>query len=66
VIYSRRRLREVLDEISEWNLDRRRQYIADIEKEFGSKSAQQLKDGLTELWKRKKHECISCDRPGHS
>jgi len=53
VIYSRRRLREVLDEISEWSLERRRQFITDIEKAFDAKSAQQLKDGLIDLWKRK-------------
>lgn len=53
MIYSRRRLREVLEEISEWSLERRRQYLADIEKAFDAKSAQQLKDGLMEMWKRK-------------
>jgi hypothetical protein len=54
MIYSRRRLREVLEEIAEWSLERRRQFIADIEKAFDAKSAQQLKDGLVELWRERK------------
>lgn len=47
------RLQEVLDEISEWTVDQRRAYIGEIEQVFGSEAAQQLRDGLTEMWKRK-------------
>lgn len=50
MIYSRRRLREVLEEISEWDLPKRREYIADLGKAFGEESAQQIRDGLTNLW----------------
>ncbi|WP_445376118.1 DUF7696 family protein [Paraburkholderia phenoliruptrix] len=44
------RLREVIEEISEWPLDRRRRYIASIGQAFGEAAAQQIRDGLTRLW----------------
>lgn len=46
-------LRTVLEEISEWSLEDRRWYIAEIQKAFGPKSAEQIKQGLIDLWKRK-------------
>ena len=47
------RLQEVIEEISDWTLQQRRDYIGEIEKVFGEESAQQIKDGLTGYWKRK-------------
>lgn len=43
----------VIGEISEWDLQKRRAYISEMEIAFGLAAAQQLKDGLTELWKNK-------------
>ena len=54
MIHDPTRLREVIEEISVWSLQARREYIASMEKAFGPKSAQQLRDGLTELWKERK------------
>jgi len=47
------RLREVIEEIAEWTLDQRRGYLTDIGKVFGPEAVQQIKDGLTELWRSK-------------
>jgi hypothetical protein len=44
----------VIDEISEWPLDRRRQYIASIGQAFGETAAQQIRDGLKALWENRK------------
>jgi hypothetical protein len=48
------RLQEVIGEISEWPLDRRRQYIASIGQAFGEAAAQQIRDGLKALWENRK------------
>lgn len=53
MIHDPERLREVIEEIAEWSLQQRRQYITEISKVFGEDAAQQLKDGLIEFWKHK-------------
>ncbi|MFM0141773.1 hypothetical protein [Paraburkholderia sp. RL18-085-BIA-A] len=47
------RLREVLEEIAEWTLQQRREYLADMRKAFGEAAERQLKDGLTGYWKER-------------
>lgn len=47
-------LAEVLEEIAGWSLQARREYIASIEKAFGIESAQQIENGLKELWEQRK------------
>lgn len=47
------RLREVIEEIAEWNLQDRRWYIAEMEKAFGTASAEQIRNGLTQFWKER-------------
>jgi hypothetical protein len=54
LIHNPMRLHEVIDEISEWPLDRRRQYIASIGQAFGEAEAQQIRDGLKALWEKRK------------
>lgn len=54
MIHDPQRLREVIDEISEWPLDRRRRYIASIGQAFGEAAAQQIRDGLKALWEKRK------------
>lgn len=53
MIHDETQLAGVLDEIAFWPLQKRREFIAEIEKAYGPESSQQLKDGLTELWKTK-------------
>lgn len=53
LIHDEAQLASVLDEIAFWPLEKRRDYLANIETAYGPESAQQLKDGLTELWKKK-------------
>lgn len=53
MIHSPSHLRDVLEEIAAWPLAKRREYIAEMAKAFGEPAAEQLKDGLTEFWKRK-------------
>jgi hypothetical protein len=43
----------VIQEIADWTLERRRCYIAEIEKAFGQESAQQIKDGLIAYWDKR-------------
>ena len=63
IIHDPQRLRELIDEIAEWTLEQRRQYIADLGNAFGSKAAEQIKQGLTDLWaERKKHVEVSNER----
>lgn len=45
-----KRLQEVIEEITEWTLQRRREYLADVRKAFGEAAERQLKDGLTGFW----------------
>jgi hypothetical protein len=47
-------LQAVLEEIAEWPLDKRRIYIANIEKAFGKDAAQQIRDGLAQIWENRK------------
>lgn len=54
MIHDPQRLREVIDEISEWALDRRRRYIASIGQAFGEAAAQQIRDALTAKWTKRK------------
>jgi hypothetical protein len=54
MIGDERRLAEVIDEISEWPLDRRRRYIASIGQAFGEAAAQQIRDALTANWAKRK------------
>lgn len=46
-------LQSVLEEISEWSLQERRAYIANLAM-TNAEEAQQVKDGLTKLWEAKK------------
>lgn len=48
------RLREVLEEISDWPLERRRAYIEEIEAAFGQEAASQIKEALQALWTERK------------
>jgi len=43
---------EIVDEIVNWSLEQRRAYIASLERAFGPAAAQQIKDALSERWKR--------------
>jgi hypothetical protein len=54
MIHDSARLREVIEEIAEWNLQQRRSYLADMRKAFGEAAERQLKDGLTGFWKERK------------
>ncbi|WP_188130766.1 hypothetical protein [Paraburkholderia panacisoli] len=49
-----KRLHEVLEEIADWTIDRRREYLADMRKVFGEAAERQLKDGLTGYWKERR------------
>ncbi|HEX7911747.1 MAG TPA: hypothetical protein VF534_27150 [Paraburkholderia sp.] len=54
MIHNETRLREVLEEIAGWDLAKRRAYIADMGKAFGPEAAEQIKQGLKELWGNRK------------
>lgn len=47
------KLQEVIEELADLPLDARRAHLADVEEKQGVAAAQQLRDGLTEFWKRK-------------
>lgn len=51
MIYDPLRLREVIEEIAEWDLQARRDYLAAMRKTFGPEAEQQLKEVLTTFWK---------------
>ena len=53
MIHDPARLREVIEELAELPLSTRRAHLADVEEKQGVAAAQQLRDGLTEFWKRK-------------
>lgn len=53
MIYDPKRLAEVAEEISDWTLDQRRQYIAEMEKAFGPEAADQIKTALAEHWRKR-------------
>jgi hypothetical protein len=48
------RLEEVIDEISEWPLARRRRYIAEMESAFGKAASEQIKAALQAAWDQRK------------
>ena len=49
------RLREVVEEIAAtWTVDQRRTYLKNIETAFGTAAANQIREGLTEMWKELK------------
>jgi hypothetical protein len=50
MIHNPTRLAEVLTEIADWPLDRRRAYISEIEAAFGIEAAEQIRKGLAALW----------------
>lgn len=50
MIHDPQRLREVLEEIAEWPLDKRRRYIDQIGRANGEAAAEQIKAGLKRLW----------------
>jgi ribosomal protein L7/L12 len=54
MIHDPTRLREVVEEIAEWSLQARREYIASIEKAFGTHAASQIKVALQALWTERK------------
>lgn len=47
------RLGEVLEEIAEWDLAKRRRYISQIETANGTTAAEQLRKGLKWMWEAK-------------
>jgi len=51
MIHDPTRLREVVEEIAVWTLQARREYIASIQTAFGEQAAEQIRQGLGELWK---------------
>ena len=51
MIHDEKRLREVIEEIAEWDLQARRDYLAAMRKAFGPEAEQQLKEALTTFWK---------------
>lgn len=51
MIHDAKRLHEVIEEIAEWDLQARRDYLAVMRKVFGPESEQQLKEALTTFWK---------------
>lgn len=54
MIHDPARLQEVIDEISEWPLDRRRRYIAEMESAFGKAASEQIKAALQAAWDQRK------------
>jgi hypothetical protein len=53
MIHDSTRLHEVIEEISQWTLQQRRQYLVDMERAFGPAAAQQLKDALQTQWTKR-------------
>lgn len=53
MIHDKEQLASVIEEIADWDLQKRRDYLANIETAYGPESAQQLKDGLIARWKEK-------------
>lgn len=47
------RLQEVVDEITDWTLGKRREYLAALEQAYGPAAAQQIRDALTARWQTK-------------
>lgn len=58
MIHDAEALRTLIEEIAEWTLEQRRQYIADLGKAFGSRAAEQIKQGLTDLWAERKKRSV--------
>lgn len=54
MIADQQRLLEVIEEIAEWPLDRRRRYIFDIGQAFGEAASEQIKTALTAAWEKRK------------
>lgn len=54
MIHDRKRLLEVIEEIVDWTVDRRRTLIAEIGAAFGEQAAEQIRTGLTEFWSARK------------
>lgn len=55
MIHDPQRLREVIEEIADWPTKQQRiEYIASIGQAFGEAAAQQIRDGLTALWEKRK------------
>lgn len=46
------RLQEVIDEIIDWTLGKRREYLAALEQAYGPEAAEQIKTALTARWNR--------------
>jgi hypothetical protein len=45
---------EVAEEIAEWSLQARREYLANMRKAFGEAAERQLKEALQALWTERK------------
>lgn len=56
MIHDSEALRTLLEEISEWSLVKRRQYLADMRKAFGIAAEEQIKQGLADLWAERKRK----------
>lgn len=54
MIHDPTRLREVVEEIAVWTLQARREYITSIQTAFGEQAAEQIRQGLGELWRVRK------------
>lgn len=54
MIHDKAQFESVIQEIADWPLERRRWYIAEIEKAFDKESAQQIKEGLMTYWEAKR------------
>jgi hypothetical protein len=55
------RLTEVIDEIEYWSLQQRRQYLASLQNAFGKAAADQIRDGLTQIWSARPRSKVSKD-----
>lgn len=56
MIHDSEALRTLLEEIAEWPLIKRREYLADIRKAFGIAAEEQIKQGLSDLWVERKRK----------
>lgn len=53
MIHDPQRLQEVVEEVSEWPLEKRRDFLENIDAAFGRQSVDQLKDALRANWDKR-------------
>lgn len=56
MIHDSEALRTLLEEIAEWPLVKRREYLADMRRAFGIATEEQIKQGLSALWAERKRK----------